>query len=380
MRWNEIAEDAAADVAANKQAKELVELLVAHFLDESKAARNWYLEGVRFSGNDAVYAMLTGTRLGFPEDLKDLGILFAKQKGYVPSGALGSFKSGIKYVRVDCVDDPTDAQQIADKVVYNHRVHDVLEHEFIHFLDSFRIPNILSPELQPEKGDDSACYNNGVEFNAYYHNIASSLMTAVQQVERGMDKETARKMMSLKGITSDFRETVANILRQKQGNMVLADFLKHLNDRNHKALLKRLYGLHSKLMGMVSETVVEDAVAPPSTEEVRAWAQGVESRLGLAQFDVWPNSQGDLKLNLLVVPKDRRKDGLGSKAVSELCDYADRYGLRVTLSPALKDDRMGTTSRTRLVTFYKRFGFVENKGRNKDFSISDGMYRPARRK
>ena len=30
---------------------------------------------------------------------------------------------------------------------------------------------------------------------------------------------------------------------------------------------------------------------------------------------------------------------------------------------------------SRLKDFYKQFGFVENKGRNKDFTISDSMYR-----
>ena len=33
------------------------------------------------------------------------------------------------------------------------------------------------------------------------------------------------------------------------------------------------------------------------------------------------------------------------------------------------------TSQARLKKFYKKFGFVENKGRNKDFEISELMYR-----
>lgn len=35
----------------------------------------------------------------------------------------------------------------------------------------------------------------------------------------------------------------------------------------------------------------------------------------------------------------------------------------------------GGTSVKRLTDFYKRFGFVENKGKNKDFTIRDTMYR-----
>ncbi len=92
------------------------------------------------------------------------------------------------------------------------------------------------------------------------------------------------------------------------------------------------------------------------------------------------NKGDDLKLDTLVVSKDSRKQGVGSDVMDDINDYADKEGLRVVLSPAQKDDFHGTTSRGRLVNFYKRHGFKENKGRNKDFEISEGMYRnPAER-
>lgn len=121
-----------------------------------------------------------------------------------------------------------------------------------------------------------------------------------------------------------------------------------------------------------------EMLARPTPEETRAWAKEVEHRLGLTDFDVWQSSNGDLKLNLLIVPKGQRKQGIGSNAMDELTRYADRHGFRLTLSTAMKDDRMGTTSRSRLQDFYKRFGFVRNFGRNKDYTISDGMYRTAK--
>ena len=86
-------------------------------------------------------------------------------------------------------------------------------------------------------------------------------------------------------------------------------------------------------------------------------------------------SGGDLKLDTIIVPKEERKAGVGTAVMNKITDYADANGKRVTLSPAVKDDFQGTTSRARLVKFYKRFGFVENKGRNKDFEISGAMYR-----
>lgn len=80
-------------------------------------------------------------------------------------------------------------------------------------------------------------------------------------------------------------------------------------------------------------------------------------------------------LDSLIVPPDQRKQGLGTQIMQELINYADTVGKRIELSPGQKEDYHGTTSRQRLVNFYKRFGLVENKGRNKDFTTTKGMYR-----
>jgi GNAT superfamily N-acetyltransferase len=113
-------------------------------------------------------------------------------------------------------------------------------------------------------------------------------------------------------------------------------------------------------------------------EAVRAFAKDVESRLGLKTFDLFLTGQGDIKLNLLVVDKSKQKQGSGSEAMEDLCRFADRHGRRVVLVPAQRDPNHGTTSSARLKRFYKRFGFVENKGRNKDFSVTGGMIRNPR--
>ena len=70
-----------------------------------------------------------------------------------------------------------------------------------------------------------------------------------------------------------------------------------------------------------------------------------------------------------------RKKGIGSSVLSDIHEYADSVGKRVTLNLAVKDDHFGTTSRNRLKGFYKRNGYDENKGRNKDFRTSASMIR-----
>ncbi len=83
----------------------------------------------------------------------------------------------------------------------------------------------------------------------------------------------------------------------------------------------------------------------------------------------------DLHLDHLEVPKEKRKQGIGSAIMREIAQFADERGYRVILKTAVKDSDFGTTSSGRLKKFYKRFDFVENKNRNKDFSISENMYR-----
>lgn len=79
---------------------------------------------------------------------------------------------------------------------------------------------------------------------------------------------------------------------------------------------------------------------------------------------------GKVTLSRIVVPE--RSKGVGSAVMRRIVEAADRNGDTVTLTPSA--DFGG--NKARLVKFYKRFGFVENKGRNKDYEISETMYRP----
>jgi len=112
--------------------------------------------------------------------------------------------------------------------------------------------------------------------------------------------------------------------------------------------------------------------------ELHRLAQELEDKYELE--DLWLYSLGDsnpntIKLDSIRVSKDARKQGVGSAVMQEITDFADARGLRIVLTPGQKDDGHGTTSRSRLVKFYKRFGFYENKGRRKDYTISAGMIR-----
>ena len=114
------------------------------------------------------------------------------------------------------------------------------------------------------------------------------------------------------------------------------------------------------------------------TGDAHAFAKQLQAKYDLQ--DLWLYMLGDsnpdtLKLDSIIVKRGVRKEGVGSAVMQEITDYADANGLRVVLTPGQKDDGHGTTSHSRLVKFYKRFGFKQNKGRSKDFTISAGMIR-----
>ena len=81
---------------------------------------------------------------------------------------------------------------------------------------------------------------------------------------------------------------------------------------------------------------------------------------------------GDLMdLYSIVVPKDKRGQGLGSKVMKEIISWADQNDIIISLTPS---GDLGS-SVSRLKKFYSGLGFKLNKGRNKDFRTQNTMIR-----
>ena len=103
----------------------------------------------------------------------------------------------------------------------------------------------------------------------------------------------------------------------------------------------------------------------PTLDGVRkAWdAAGIQHTLS--------EKNGLINLSKIVVPEGARESGTGTAAMKALTDYADATGQHIALTPSA--DFGG--NKGRLTDFYKRFGFVENKGKNRVFSTSESMVR-----
>jgi GNAT superfamily N-acetyltransferase len=66
-----------------------------------------------------------------------------------------------------------------------------------------------------------------------------------------------------------------------------------------------------------------------------------------------------IELTWIIV--EDRKQGVGTAIMRQLCEFADRHTAEIRLTPASKGDYAATTSRARLIRFYKRFGFAIDK-------------------
>ncbi len=98
----------------------------------------------------------------------------------------------------------------------------------------------------------------------------------------------------------------------------------------------------------------------------------IEAKWTAMGANVFLYEKGDtITLSKIVIPKERRNEGAGSAFMQDLIQYADKTGKTIKLTPSA--DFGGSVSR--LKEFYKRFGFIENKGHNKDYAISELFYR-----
>jgi GNAT superfamily N-acetyltransferase len=66
-------------------------------------------------------------------------------------------------------------------------------------------------------------------------------------------------------------------------------------------------------------------------------------------------------IELIWIIVQNRKQDVGTAIMRELCEFADRHAAEIRFTPASKDDYAATTSRARLIRFYKRFDFVLDK-------------------
>ena len=82
--------------------------------------------------------------------------------------------------------------------------------------------------------------------------------------------------------------------------------------------------------------------------------------------DVWASeSDNKIELHKIEVPGDQRNRGIGTEIIKLLQNYAQSVGKPIVLRPEPERGKKAALSR-----FYKGLGFVDNKGRNMDYTLS----------
>lgn len=85
----------------------------------------------------------------------------------------------------------------------------------------------------------------------------------------------------------------------------------------------------------------------------------------LEEIRIYMRSCGALHIDGLKVKEKFRSSGIGEKVMKRILDFADATNLIVTLHAAAQ-----SRYKAKLLSFYKNLGFVENKGKNRDYHIS----------
>jgi len=124
-------------------------------------------------------------------------------------------------------------------------------------------------------------------------------------------------------------------------------------------------------MKTFSQFLQESKEAKPPKEVLNKISRAYGKRYRGVDVDVSHNDKsGDIRLNNIWIPPNQRNQGIGSRAMRGLTQYADRQSKRITLNQAPERGK-----KAKLAKFYQSHGFKANRGRNRDFSTRDTYIR-----
>lgn len=209
-------------------------------------------------------------------------------------------------------------------------------------------------------------------------NEAISLYDPVATFDSETTDELARITEAVKGFyTEQFRDTGKGYAQRAEGVATATQTIVHRYARYLRAMvgaeearnyLKNI-NIESVTAAVADEVARQSQGLAQVKQNLSEITPAFENR-GLA-VDVTENDSS-ITLSKVVVPEEARGVGVGSEFMTSLVTYADQTGKMIDLTPSLD---YGASSKKRLVSFYKRFGFVENKGKNRNYATREDMYR-----
>lgn len=212
------------------------------------------------------------------------------------------------------------------------------------------------------------------------NNIESVIETLVEpdSVERS-DENGKVGIMFKKNING--RVMAITILSEKKKALTLksAWIIKnkqHISPTDNASALpstsKTGKSMNTVYSNSISETTGKvNPKKPKTTKKFALSLESIEEKYkNQAKVLLLTENKGSVSIRNLVVEPEQRNKGVGQAILDDIVAYADTKSKIITLTPT---SEYGT--KKRLISWYKKNGFVENKGKNTDFTISDTMYR-----
>jgi len=98
---------------------------------------------------------------------------------------------------------------------------------------------------------------------------------------------------------------------------------------------------------------------------IRAKYKDILDRIFIFNHDGW------IELSIIRINPTFKNKGYGTRIMQDIIEYADDNNIIITLTPSTDFG----SNENRLTQFYKRFGFVMNRGNNKFSRSRDALIR-----
>lgn len=94
-----------------------------------------------------------------------------------------------------------------------------------------------------------------------------------------------------------------------------------------------------------------------------------QEKIGEVEITIKNNKY--LTLHKILINEEYRGIGYGDDIMNQIIDYSNNHNLIIVLTP----DSVWGSSKKKLTDWYKKLGFVLNKGKKKDFETMQLMYK-----
>lgn len=277
-------------------------------------------------------------------------------RGISPADVRGMFVGGELYVVADNMASVDEAVRTA--------VHESVGHKGIR--------GVLGAELEPLMLE---VYKSHTRSQAGRDNIA-----AIQSAYPFIDVTTHEGKVTLA------EELVAHYIEDSNGSPTLSQRIKSTVRRLLRKLFPNIEWRTNDILALGEQSrrwlrrqqAQRDLASQDETlySLMEQQSSITHRELSKQLRDEYPGLKLDMagrgqRVTISRIVSPEQNEGIGSDVMRRLSQWADASGKTLALTPSV--DFGGNVKRLR--EFYKRFGFIENKGRNKNYEISESMYR-----